>query len=60
MDVALGDVKRVYILLFFQLVFFLDSLLDFRDAINHVLSFVDQRNAFYPVTRVDACGSGRG
>ena len=54
------DVKRGYILLFFQLVFFLDSLLDFRDAINHVLSFVDQRNAFYPVTRVDACGSGRG
>lgn len=47
MDVAFGDVKWGYILLFFQLVFFLDSLLDFRDAINHVLSFVDQGNAFY-------------
>lgn len=41
MDVAIGDARRGYILLLFQLVCFFDPLLDIDHVVDYVLSFVD-------------------
>ena len=58
MDVAFGNAGWGYILLLLQFVRFSDSLLDIGHAVNHVLPFVDTRDAVDSFTRVDAGDTG--
>ena len=53
MDVAIGDAGWGYILLLLQFVRFSDPLHDIDNVVDHVLPFVDTRDAVYPFTRVD-------